>query len=546
MNKLPIEILNQIFLYLNQAQKVECMLVCRHWARTVKNFSLFETVRFSSTESLDKVLALIKRDPKRGTKVERLFLDLLLLDKKMVKAIPRSFPNLKVLFIHDFMYDLNVDDIPTDGWNKNIQVLMEHDTSRMTRKLLSSAKYPHLDTLYFKNDNFTGADIVPYFVNAPALTELYITEFNAGISDYELLHQHLPCLRKLTICYGDITSSNMPTEIEPTKHLNSLSITYVDITQQQHHSRFLQYIGKKYINVVSLMLYINCEGIRLGDGYEFHKDEWNPVLAVIGSQLKSIGMEAYAVPDDFFARLDSARCQIENLTIHSICIMEMSEKLMASQQKYHIETLTIDFAADNFTAFDYLSELPNLKNLTINYSHVTKEDIRWNELLESVPSTVESLSLSKYTLKCNLKKEKIFGIRELHFNNCHIPKNFDAFVTTLMPKVKIMSFEECKFSRNRLNLPQHDLEEFQMIACRPSSICFMLLETLNDKKKQWHYAGNRMNQFIDYKKIFKMNDIAAYPVVSTIPFEELDISTYVGLTCRSLKNLIFIDKPTFK
>jgi hypothetical protein len=543
MDKLPVEILTQIFLLLNQVQKVECMVVCRHWSRTIRNLSLFETVRFSSVGGLTNVISLINEHPEVGTKAERLFLDLLLSELTDTDLIPSAFPNLKVLFIHGFMYNFNVDAIPTECWNKNLEVLMEYEDSRMTRKLLSFAKYARLNKLYFNNRGFTGADIVPHFANAPALTELYLTEFRAGISDYELLHQHLPGLRKLTICYGDITSSTMPTEIVPPKCLESLSITYLDIIEQQHHSRFLNYIGKKYTNVVNLMLYINCEGIRLGDGYEFHKDEWNPVLDAMGPQLKSIGIEAYSVPEDFFARLDNARCQLQNLTIHSICLAELSEKLIVSQQKDHIENIVVDYATENFIEFGYLSELPKLKNLTVNYHYVYKEPLFWNDFMASVPDTVESLSISKYTIKCNLKTDQVFAIKELHLNNCNIPRNFDTFVTALMPSLKVMTFEECKFSRNRLKLPQHDLDEFQMISCRPYGINIMLLETLDDGKKQWHHGGAAMNQFTSYKNLFNMHDMPAYPAISITPYDEVKFTTYVGLLCRSLKNLILLDKP---
>jgi hypothetical protein len=37
MDKLPLEILNEVFILLHQLQKVECMKVYRHWEKIISD-----------------------------------------------------------------------------------------------------------------------------------------------------------------------------------------------------------------------------------------------------------------------------------------------------------------------------------------------------------------------------------------------------------------------------------------------------------------------------------------------------------------------------
>jgi hypothetical protein len=75
MNHLPGHILAIIFQHVNfQSDKIECMLVSRHWKEMMESFVLYHTTVLYSPERLTSLLEHIKTYPHLTTSIEELWL----------------------------------------------------------------------------------------------------------------------------------------------------------------------------------------------------------------------------------------------------------------------------------------------------------------------------------------------------------------------------------------------------------------------------------------------------------------------------------------
>jgi hypothetical protein len=157
MNRLPNELLLDIFVLLPIVQKQECILVCRKWAGIIRSRSLLHTIRLPCDERVyNKALKRMEHQPDLCKQVEHL---------RPLKSRSQYIED-----IHPF---------------------------NITRSVLASGTIFDLTTLIL-HDRIDGSvykRILPFLNSTTLLTHLSLSNATISIVTCKLIHHSLPLLR---------------------------------------------------------------------------------------------------------------------------------------------------------------------------------------------------------------------------------------------------------------------------------------------------------------------------------------------------------------
>jgi hypothetical protein len=282
MDKLPVEILDNIFTKHHFVNKLECMYVCKHWASVIREGSLLHTVVISKINSTDEeyFFCLPQEEPWRRSQVKKLLFGSSRWVNNRHCFRADLLVNLKFLYLswENGVYDQYIKHLPREAekpFMNNIEHVEDHAGSKFVYELLDSGICPRLtklalelidhdeeDDIYFnmdgdeenenninENNQRFNKDILSLLLNAPTLRKLDFTSFDIQISDFELIHASLLQLESLTINEGVLLGDNLPDGVIPTGSLTKLSLASISINSLSL-SNMIHYMIKKIYSFI--------------------------------------------------------------------------------------------------------------------------------------------------------------------------------------------------------------------------------------------------------------------------------------------------------
>ncbi|KAI8881457.1 hypothetical protein K501DRAFT_334707 [Backusella circina FSU 941] len=481
MNKLPSEILYEIFSLLGQEQNLECMRVCWSWAHTLALSNLFRTVRIFTMNGLNNLVERVQKEPEKGTKIECLIFNLSIDDNFDMSLIPILFPKIRTFYLYHYRNKQKLEMVSTGDWNKHIQYFTEYTSSHLATQLLASGLCLHLKELSV-DITPSNREIIPLLTSAPYLEKLKIANLRVTIDDLELLHASLPYLQSLWLQAPQLRGNRLSTVVLPATSLKVLKVESSDVFFIQTQIAFLQYVSEKYTNLKELSYSSACFDFREDEMNTLCRNGWMPLFMTLGSRLKSVNIDSNGLPVNIYQILDRVGCHLDRLYLEESSLRETLEGLKQSRQIRHIRTLVLTNHGIGFTGFGWLKRLVQLKELKVNCVYDTI--VQFDDLLLACSDTVESLSIENGKLELDHSIRHLSFIKSLSFSKIFLPETIDTFISNNFYRLNALRLDNCQLYRRCFSLPMVDLNYFELTDYFPPNRHSILVKTLNNEVVQ--------------------------------------------------------------
>ncbi|KAI8890356.1 hypothetical protein K501DRAFT_266267 [Backusella circina FSU 941] len=356
MSRLPPEILHKIFYQLAFRDRLECTLVCRSWWRILDKYSLFYNVEIIyEINEFSKFMEMFMRSPHRAAQVQKMRLLSCLNISFNKRTLLNTFPNVRVLKVEW-----------SDGWIRQCEessyfsepIKMTRSTSKI--KVLHDSVHCELALQMLKSNlcgrlevlalNFSDVSHVSIQVilkklkNLPVLKRLTLQNVAIKINNLESIHKNIPTVETFRLIDVSIRPGKAPSHVTSASSISTLEIDICRAVDRELHSRFYQYICKKYPNITNIeyndqqlksytpddLSYVYLNGI-----YDFYK------YIIIPNKKK---LKIKDIPNDFnlFELADHLNCQFEELHFIQYKGEALFGYLAQSHQSKHIQKLILN------------------------------------------------------------------------------------------------------------------------------------------------------------------------------------------------------------
>ncbi|KAI8879324.1 hypothetical protein K501DRAFT_276665 [Backusella circina FSU 941] len=541
MDRLPTEILTQIFKLLHQQDKVECMRVCQHWENTISRTSLFHTVRVTSKKQLDDLLQ--KAQAPVMLRVKRIILDLYLDSDFNMDILFSLFPYIKVLVAFHAHGSYHSTSNP---WHNQIEFITEHNSNIHTRSILSGGICRRLETIAVIGEEMqSGRGFIQLLKNAPALKTLSMARFTLSLMDLELLHQHAPLLHSLSLQRikinggGDCLPCNRA--ITPAVGMSSFIIEKAINSVHKGKMALAQYIQKKYTHLSELVYDMrDMYGLDVDDE---NKHGFVPLMERLGYQLRLLSVGWEMLDFNAFDMLDS-HCRIQKWTLDSTIKEPLFEQLLCSHRAKSIQSLTLSGYL-KWTTLQNLRQFTMLKELCLSGLGLKRRVLHLGEILAILggDTLLETLQLHdcEFTFELRSTMNKYHRLRNLTFNRVDLPEQLDAFIAMSFPKLRTLTLERCHLDRNRaFYMPNIDLFRLEIVDSFLDENSGMLLIQTGNRHQRLYTAYP-----IAYNSYSILNtshlDSSLYPAIKSFPVLGNFEKPMMNLVCNSVVNVFLIN-----
>ncbi|KAI8885205.1 hypothetical protein K501DRAFT_311710 [Backusella circina FSU 941] len=540
MRPLPAEILTEIFLYLDQHEKVKCLLVCNRWKQVMEQSALYHTVFIHSVDALDKLTTKVQQQVDIKNKIEQLVL--LFAQNGTFYTLRVLLPllsNLKSLINSNtkeqgqgISRDM-INEQPPYPWHRHIQYMSEQSILGFAHRLLTSGTCWNLTTLEMYG---LRNETIPYLKNAPALKYLTVVDTSLVFDDLEYIHDNLPCLKSLKFFFLKFLDSVFDHHnIQPATTVTECVFDLLQTRDTKWRIALLVYMHKKYPNMTQLTYNINIDRITDAEIEDIIQLGWYPFFNKMGHQLKKLCVDYGGYITNLFETLDRYACQLEYLKVSSLTRSEFT-KITQSKQTLHIQSLTL--MQMDLGSFSWLKELKHLSKLSLVWNFL-RTPVRLNDILDNACARLKSLSFDFMDLTFDLDCAHLSNIDSLSFHLVSFPKNMDVFISRHFPKLRTLKMSNCNQLGKTFNLgPIHLVHFYFTEQYQGPDITVLIVSTKEEEQCQYNLRGSVRNK--DPVQYFKPPRHAIFPVSkSWVIKKKTDSAPDFTFICHSVKNVDF-------
>lgn len=399
MDQLPKELYALVFSHLTQREKLQCLLVNRHWYEKIKQVgNLFSPLTLiHDHHKLEKAIKYFENQPNMAHQINNLIYDGREApnDELFVK-LPVLFGNLKTL---DFkvQHGVNISNlIVRQGkdavskfqtfWSSTLRSIRETNTTThpLTSYILShpclhltsvSLEYyePHFYNNLWESDTKATKDtFIANLTNAAQLTTLKLIGVHLTMRDFELIHQKLPALKELvlhkftfrlndTLDYpydnaqhvldsGNAVIVADPAPAPSLEHLEILMFYDNDLEFQDAQVVFawLPYLGKKYKNLIHFTLSFLTDHLQHTlYNAQLCQEHLLPILEA-NSKMETFDFPLAPIAPEMARIMDASGMQLQRIAI-SAQVYSLGRQLSAlaeSKQRSSISSVRITLRDD--------------------------------------------------------------------------------------------------------------------------------------------------------------------------------------------------------
>jgi hypothetical protein len=492
---------------------------------------------------MKKLIATVQQDPTRGTRVERLILDLFIEPDFDMDIVPPLFPNIKVFFMSqpcDLPFSEKLSPHP---WCKQIEYIGECLKGVHVQQILTSGTCPQLKNIAVYGDyRRSRRNFIDLMTNAPALTTLNISGFQFSLLDLESLHQKLPLLYSLTLESIEIDCSIFPSNISATPSMRTLNIDTTSMLKGEEEVNLFRYITVKYTHLLELS-FDKMLGSTMSNAIIKKSLNSNNASASfmeqLGSDLEALSLGSGRQDLNPFEMLDDGVLQIRKIGADKPLLQQITRSDIAQC----VHTLTVNHW-NHCIDLGWLKEFSVLKELTLfnvgGELSRKRRMIKPSELLKNLGESIEILHLCGLKLTNDFSVVRQHPLKSISFENVTLAPQLDGFISQSFPKLHTLIFEFCHLGGRSLILPNIDLSYFRIIEKLPINDTAMLVISLHSNERTWYFANPKIDISFctDY---FSYADTSVYPAITSLPYDKYSGTPYMTLACNSLHNFFMIN-----
>jgi hypothetical protein len=501
MDRLPSDILYEIFIELPFRQKLECMLVNRQWENLIGTTCLFHTIYIDKSKPSQhfykKFMDKMEQVPSLRHQVMNLSVTRTQRDVDR-KRILFLFPNIRRIEMKS-MYSKSLEDSNEDleavTSRNRVEYIRDLGGCELTRAMAMFNRCFYLHDLDLNLEALSLADINIFseLKNMPVLKRLVLRNGTLKADDFTVLHANIPSIEALKL-ESFLFDNESGAEITPATSITSLIAT---LDSMDDGDGFLLFASKKYPqlrhfshqygtynnNEGNWHLFVNQEypeidhfAYQLHDGF-YDSDEkaaWKhlynvgylPMLNNLGTHLQSLDLRGAEFSGyKILEKMDKAGCRIKKLIFNANRNNWLLSVLSKSDQVRSLEELTIlDIRP---CSFEWLQNIIALNSLELTYTYNIDvlgsdgiEPLCLRSLLESCPRTFKSLKLNCSLIYYQTVPSISFPLEKLELHCAVKTDGLDQFISNCLPNLKSLHLKGCVPKGGVLKIPNHHLSLF--------------------------------------------------------------------------------------
>jgi hypothetical protein len=531
---LPFEILHEIFIKLHQSDKLECMLVCRHWNIAMEQGTLYDTVYLYSKNGFDALVTTLSNSPSMASKVNRLLILLGFGIELNIKPLLLLLPNVQTLYSMDYeIEDISFDQDTVFPFFDHIQ----DSDNTIVHNILQAHSCLNLTTLRVCDFQH---DFVPLLKNTPNLISLRLGAHITGFNSPDTIHKSVPRLQSLQLLNIYMENINLKhVDLTPAQTLVECVFGNVITNNSSTLLNLLKYIAMKYIKLSKFEFWLYST-MRLSDDANANLNEngWAPLFQTLGRQLKKISLGGLS-SEQQTTLLDDSDCRIKHLTI-DCGLFTMLSRLAESNQILYVHTLALK--AINTGSLVWLNQFRVLSKLKIGSgTDIFQSDIQavnFPDIITHAPSTLKTLFISQPIQPIDpYYKGVSHSIKKVSFCDIKFPYCIDTFLSKCIPNLSSLKVKHCRRVERIFNLAKLSLFSFRFIENYHNNVLdnkIIIVLTTGDNERRLYKIGNQIDPSSIDKHLRPF-----YMTYKSWPAQDVDNDPGFTLICHSLKNIAF-------
>ncbi|CAO3607577.1 unnamed protein product [Mucor fragilis] len=402
MDRLPLEIYNQITSYLTFNEKRKLLLVCRYWHNMIKNGNLFSNFGIKGDRKFAAAALFFDENESHRKQVRSLRLTKPDADLEYVLTVPERFP-----WIKDFVwahYGTHQDDTATthskiEHWN-NLTSFGEVNRYPLATEILKQGGFSNLTklTIHFHFNGASCSSVVQQLANAPRLKHIDFASPNMALADLEQLHSNVPQLETLYLSgvlqqeEDGLLQGNGLEEVGIAGRLTTLWMRNMNFTGGGFGltNAWMLYIAAKYRHLDCLTI----DGVGMTRGRQDYYELRLVDIAAGCPQLTTYKVNLFPMTSRILSAMDSNQVQLKRVDLTGDPTEDQVQHLLNSRQCLSLETITMDntqLAPEQL--FSALEGFAKLKHVEIGYKH--RQSVSLDVVLQKL-RYLETLKLSTW------------------------------------------------------------------------------------------------------------------------------------------------------
>ncbi|GAN03727.1 hypothetical protein MAM1_0047c03182 [Mucor ambiguus] len=365
MNRLPLEIYNQITSYLTYNEKRKLLLVCRYWHNMIKNGNLFNNFAIKGHHKFKAAALFFENNISHRKQVRSLRLNNSEVGLDYVLNVPAHFP-----YIKDFVwthYGAHQDETAINTHTKVIADYWNSLTSfgEVNRHLLSTEILKHGGfrsltklTVSFHFRGTSCSSLVQQLANAPQLTHIEFAFPNMALVDLEQLHLNVP----------------------------QLEILYLSgVVQEEDDS--LEGHGLEVVRIADRLTTLRMRNMSSARGGFVLTNAWMSYMAAKYRRLERLTIDGAGMTrgrqDYFESRLKDIVAACPHLTTYKVNLFPMTSRIVSAMDSSQVKLKRVDLiddtTEDQIQHLLYSRQCHSLETITMNNTQLAP-DVLFNAL----------------------------------------------------------------------------------------------------------------------------------------------------------------------
>ncbi|KAI8875964.1 hypothetical protein K501DRAFT_309364 [Backusella circina FSU 941] len=443
MSKLPLEILNKIFIQLNLQQRLICLLVCRSWWRVLDGGTLFYSVEVKDGENnFGHKMDMFEELPDRATQVEELHIVLQTDTLFNRRTLFNTFPNARVMKVEtewasifsNFSHVTAPFDTITNSKSK-VESLSDIGHCDLVLQMVYSNLGSRLKTLNLNLYSVTDTPaILSQLKNLPVLKELSLKSPQFNLYHLENLHKNIPSIQDFVLEDIAILESSMPFNITPATCITKFKFHLGTFESVEAYARFYQYTTRKYTNITDIDY--KDENLLNYDDNERKYIYLNGLLdffKLIGPYQSKLLL--YGLPDDvdLFRALDVVDSHITKLNFWKCEGETLFQRLSRSNQYKHIGELCI--INTRIDSIHLIKGMPALTTLVLHFIDSRFLPVNLTDCLAACPPSLKNLVITCKSLAVEPFNTILDSIEDLYIGFKTITSDIGDIISYCFPNL---------------------------------------------------------------------------------------------------------------
>jgi hypothetical protein len=347
--------------------------------------------------------------------------------------------------------------------------------------------------------------------------------------DLESIHDNLPSLKSLDLQAEPIPYT-FPHDIKPALLVPTLKLDMEYDGEFDTHIQLYNYMSKKYPSLSTFILDDEAIGEENDEDLQtLFESGLFPFFQSIQSQILSFTLSNYYDEMNLFKKFDEFAWKLQELKLAPpFNDHHLFGEIAQSKQSKYIQKLTLMDCV--CSPINLLSNMQVLTSLNLDYHHAyksTDNNVNLSELIEYSPPTLTHLTLSNINLLFNGSTLKHSSITHLNIKYTMSPL-LTELLATYFPKLSVFHYYGGVNGKYTIALPNHDLEEFEVIISFPKNQTTKLS------------IKSTCGDTVQYRALKQGGDTpGGFVGVTKEEFDDMSTSNKLTFVCASVKKMTF-------